>query len=184
MDIGTIIYIALVILYFVFTAFKKKSPPEAEEERYEGETEGKKRPASFEDMLREIRMEQGEIVRDIEETGQKEKPNYDSREGRNENSEMQSQRRLDKKAEYTPEIEVEGRNKYYGGAEGSIKNYERQPLVKLDDQVDLESDERILGEVEDVAGEYPGRSKYASMLKDPDSAKDAVILAEILNRRF
>lgn len=184
MDIGTIIYIVLVILYFVFTAFKKKSPQEEGQERYEGEAEGQKRPASFEDMLREIRMEQGEIVRDMEQSGQKDKSNYDSWEDRDESPVIQNQKTLDKKAEYTPDLKVEGRNKYYDGAEGSLKNYERQPLVKLDDQVDLESEERILGEVEDVAGEYAGRSKYASMLKNPETAKDAVILAEILNRRY
>jgi len=184
-DIGTIVYIVLVLLYFVFTAFKKKNAPEQPDERYEGEEAGEKRPASFEDMLREIRMEQNERVKDIEESGQKDIPNYDSRSGRDESAETQRDNWNQRQAPAPqPEPEEAPRNKYYDGAEGSLKNYERRPLVKLDDQVDLESDEKILGEVEDVGEEFVTNNKYGSMLKNPNSVKDAVVLAEILNRKY
>ena len=57
-------------------------------------------------------------------------------------------------------------------------------MVKLDDQVDIDSNEKILGEVEDVAEEYKGKSKYRDMLKNPESIKDAIVLTEILNRKY
>jgi len=184
-DIGTIVYIVLVLLYFVFTAFKKKNAPEQPEERYEGEEAGERRPASFEDMLREIRKEQNERVKDIEESGQPEVANYDSRAGRDDSAETQRDQWNQKKAAAKPiEPTVAPINKYYDGAEGSIKEYERRPLVKLDDQVDIDSDVKILGEVEDVGEEFVTKNKYGTMLKSPGSVKDAVILAEILNRRY
>jgi hypothetical protein len=184
-DIGTIVYIVLVLLYFVFTAFKKKNAPEQPEERYEGEEAGERRPASFEDMLREIRMEQNERVKDIEESGQAEVPNYDSRDGRDESAETQRDNWNKKQtAARKAEPIVVPQNKYYDGGEGSLKNHERRPLVKLDDQVDIDLDEKILGEVEDVGEEFVTNNRYGSMLKNPGSVKDAVILAEILNRKY
>jgi len=183
LDIGTVVYIILVLLYFVFTAFKKKNAPEQTDERYEGEEAGEKRPASFEDMLRDIRREQNERVKDIENAGQGEVSDYDYRESRVEPEDKYDSWE-EKPVPRQPEPEIETRNKYYQGGEGSLKNYERQPLVKLDDQVDLESDEKILGEVEDVAEEYGGKNKYAGLLKNPATVKDAVVLTEIFNRKY
>jgi len=183
-DIGTVVYIILVLLYFVFTAFKKKNAPEQTDERYEGEEAGERRPASFEDMLRDIRRDQNERVKDIEQAGQGEVSDYDYREKREEVEERTYNSWEEKPAPAKPEPVKESRNKYYEGGEGSLKNYERQPLVKLDDQVDLESDEKILGEVEDVAEEYRGKSKYGNLLKNPETVKDAIILSEILNRKY
>ncbi|HSJ67295.1 MAG TPA: hypothetical protein VK921_06460 [Anditalea sp.] len=181
-DIGTVVYIILVILYFVFTAFKKKNAPDQPDERYEGQEAGEKRPASFEDMLRDIRREQNERVKDIEQAGQGEVSDYEYDEHR-EIVEENAYESWDKKSTPSEPI-IETRNKYYDGAEGSLKNYDRKPLVKLDDQVDLASDEKILGEVEDVAEEYKGNTRYGKLLKNPESVRDAVILTEILNRKY
>jgi hypothetical protein len=183
-DISTIVYIILVLLYFVFTAFKKKSPPEEQDERYEGQEAGERRPASFEDMLRDIRREQNERVKDIEEAGQGDLSDYEYREQREEESVSSYDTWEQKPAPRQPEPAPRPRNKYYEGGEGSLKNYERKPLVKLDDQVDIDSNEKILGEVEDVAEEYKGKSKYRDMLKNPESIKDAIVLTEILNRKY
>lgn len=184
MDIGTIVYIILVLLYFVFTAFRKKNAPEQTDERYEGEEAGERRPASFEDMLRDIRREQNDRVKDIEQAGQGDVADYEYRERREEVEESTYDSWEQKPVPRKPEPIIEPKNKYYDGGEGSLKNYERKPLVKLDDQVDLESDEKILGEVEDVAEEYKGKTKYGSLLKNPESVKDAIILSEILNRKY
>ena len=59
----------------------------------------------------------------------------------------------------------------------------KQPLVKLDDQVDLSDNKKILGEVVDVAGEYTVGNKYAKILKNPETLKDAVVLTEVFNRK-
>ncbi|KEO75885.1 hypothetical protein [Anditalea andensis] len=183
MDIGTIVYIVLVIIYFIFTAFKKKNAPE-QEERYEGEEAGEKRPASFEDMLRDIRREQHERERDIEHAGQGDVADHKYQDRKEDTFETNYEPWEEKPAYKQPEPARSVPNKYYDDAEGSLKNYDRKPLVKLDDQIDLDSDEKILGEVEDVAEEYGGKNKYGHLLKSPESVRDAVILTEILNRKY
>jgi hypothetical protein len=180
MDAGTLIYIALVILYFLFTAFKKKDKP-VEDERFEGEEQGQQRPASFEDMLREIRRDQEDRIKDVEESGQGdvlEKPKsyqdtfYEER----------TEARPKPKPKPAPKAQ-KPHKKYYEGGEGSLKSYEKTPLKTLDEQVDIYSDEKILGEVEDVAEEKVGSNRFAELLKNSDTVKDAVVLSEILNRR-
>ena len=77
------------------------------------------------------------------------------------------------------EKEILPKEKTHTSAYRSIK----QPLVKLDDQVDLDDNKKILGEVVDVAGEYTVGNKYAKILKNPETLKDAVVLTEVFNRK-
>ncbi|SHN12917.1 hypothetical protein SAMN04488057_107128 [Cyclobacterium lianum] len=166
MDSGTIFYLIAIIIYFIYTTFARKKEPEMDNEA-EVPEQAPKRGPSFEELLREIRNEQSERERDL----QQDEPEV--------------------LAEETPE--VSGRTSPGPSEERPVKTEEtsyrdpyrniKQPLVKLDDQVDLEDDRKILGEVVDVAEEYSGRSKYARMLKNSESARDAVILTEIFNRR-
>ncbi|NHE59545.1 hypothetical protein [Cyclobacterium plantarum] len=164
MDSGTIFYIIAIIIYFIYTSFAKKKTPEMENDPETTEKAPKKGP-SFEELLREIRNDQSERERDLEYDGEKEvtepTPEFSRKPAKPEHAKI-------------PEIEGSYKDPYR-----DIK----QPLVKLDDQVDLEDDKKILGEVVDVAEEYSGRSKYARILKNTDSARDAVILTEIFNRR-
>jgi len=183
MDAGTIIYIVLVILYFLFTAFKKKDKP-AEDERFEGDEAGQQRPASFEDMLREIRQEQEGRRRDVEGSGQGDVlEQAPTRQHWEEEEEYVPEHKTKPKPAPAPAPAKNKHQRYYEGSEGSLKSYEKQPLKTLDEQVDIYSDEKILGEVEDVAEENVKENKYAKMLRDPQSVKDAVVLSEILNRK-
>ncbi|WP_143960866.1 hypothetical protein [Litoribacter populi] len=182
MDAGTLIYIALVILYFLFTAFRKKDKPQ-EDERFEGEQEGERRPASFEDMLKEIRREQQERTRDFEDSGQgevlEEVDTYEEH--------QYSEPKPEPKPKPKPKPQSEPTNpyrKYYEGGEGSLKNTEKAPLKTLDEQVDISIDDKIIGEVEDVAEVQSAVNPYAKLLKNPSTVKDAVILTEILNRKY
>ncbi|MBD3628971.1 hypothetical protein [Cyclobacterium sp.] len=164
MDSGTIFYIIAIIIYFIYTSFAKKKTPEMENDPETTDKVPKKGP-SFEELLREIRNEQSERERDLE---------YDGEEVVTESEPEFSRKPVKPEPATIPEIEGSYKDPYR-----DIK----QPLVKLDDQVDLEDDKKILGEVVDVAEEYSGRSKYARILKNTDSARDAVILTEIFNRR-
>ncbi|SEJ73477.1 hypothetical protein SAMN05192553_11049 [Cyclobacterium xiamenense] len=167
MDSGTIFYIIAIVIYFIYTSFIQKKPgsPEANPEKPEGPPQKK---TSFEDLLREIRNEQGQRERDLEGTSEPEPVNTASSA-----TEVAEQRETTYVAQQQE-------------AEGAYKNPYRdikQPLVKLDDQVDLKDGKKILGEVVDVAEEFPGTSKYARLLKNTSSARDAVILTEIFNRK-
>ncbi|MBT0810476.1 hypothetical protein KIH41_04195 [Litoribacter ruber] len=182
MDAGTLIYIVLVIIYFLFTAFKKKNKPQEGEERFEGEEEGERRPASFEDMLREIRREQEQRTREVENREQPEEEDLYE-----EAAYSQPTPAPKPKPKPQPKAQNEPANpykKYYEGGEGSLKNVEKEPLVTLDEQVDISSDEKIIGEVEDVAEEKSAVNPYAKLLKNPETVKDAVVLSEILNRKY
>ena len=167
MDSGTIFYIIAIIIYFIYTSFiqKKQGSPEVNPEESDGPPQKK---TSFEDLLREIRNEQGQRERDLADTSEQEP--------------VKSTSSASEVAEQSEAKSIEQQQ----GAEGAYKNPYRdikQPLVKLDDQVDLENSEKILGEVVDVAEEFPGTSKYARLLKNTSSARDAVILTEIFNRK-
>ncbi|MEX2513814.1 MAG: hypothetical protein WD398_12995 [Cyclobacteriaceae bacterium] len=169
MDSGTIFYIIAILAYFIYTTFIQKkadktSIPTDDESGNETGHSPPKRGVSFDEMLREIRNEQLERESDL-------KPAGDSIE-----KEVSEQVEVPYQEEFSEPVEYEE----------NYKNPYRelnQPLVKLDDQVDINDNKQLLGSVEDVAEEYQGRSKYAAMLKNPEHVKDAVILSEILNRR-
>ncbi|WP_205602099.1 hypothetical protein [Cyclobacterium jeungdonense] len=164
MDSGTIFYIIAIIVYFVYTSFiqKKAEKPSTGQEDSEGKAPQK--GPSFDDLLREIRNEQGQRERDMDASPEPQEVEF---------SEKTTSKKAEA-AEYRADNQEAYKNPYQ-----DIK----QPLVKLDDQVDIADDKKLLGEVEDVADENPGTSKYARMLKNPASARDAVILTEIFNRR-
>jgi hypothetical protein len=167
MDSGTVFYIIAIIIYFIYTSFIQKKPENKEVDPEESDRPPQKK-TSFEDLLREIRNEQGQRERDLEGTA---KPTaVESVPTRTEVEERNESKRLAEQQE----------------AEGAYKNpYKdiKQPLVKLDDQVDITDSKRILGEVVDVADEFSGASKYARLLKNTSSARDAIILTEIFNRK-
>ncbi|WP_162343636.1 hypothetical protein [Cyclobacterium salsum] len=171
MDSGTIFYIIAIIIYFIYTSFIQKKAEKPTSDQEESDAKPPQKGPSFDDLLREIRNEQGQRERDMDASGEPEEVTY---------------------AEKTTAEEVEAAEYRTENQENYKKNQEayknpyqdlKQPLVKLDDQVDLADDKKLLGEVEDVAAENPGNSKYARLLKNPASARDAVILTEIFNRR-
>jgi hypothetical protein len=167
MDSSTVFYIIAVIIYFIYTSFANRksdnSNPEMEEQ--EGSPS---QGTSFEDLLRDIRdrQNQDKSAENEEEVLQDEKPDSTTLLSK-------TQRKLDDQESNSAD-EVEVKNTYR-----DIK----QPLIKLDDQVDLSDGRKILGDVVDVAGEHPGGNKYARFLKNPETKKDAIVLTEIFNRK-
>ncbi|MEX2594282.1 MAG: hypothetical protein WD426_16035 [Anditalea sp.] len=171
LDSSTLVYIVAIIIYFLYTTFFRKKEPQvgSEEEADQPETEPRK-TVSFEDLLKDIRNEQKERERELEVGGQEETENDTP--------------------EPLPNVTFDEPEKYqkpqytsYGESQGSIRKYETQPLVKLDDQVDLEADEKILREVEDVAEDYSQSNKYAALLKNPNTVREAIVVSEILQRK-
>jgi len=166
MDSSTVFYIIAVIIYFIYTSFAKRKPDNVNPEMEEQDGSPAQGP-SFEDLLRDIRKGQNQDrSAENQEELEEQKPDITP-------PPLKTQRKLAEQESF-PTDEVEVRNTYR-----DIK----QPLVKLDDQVDLSDGRKLLGDVVDVAGEYYGRNKYARLLKNPETKKDAVVLTEIFNRK-
>src|SRR5690606_10545739 len=149
-----------------------------EQEPVEGNpnpSDGPKKPISFEDLLNEIRHEQGEprqeaeSVEDVWDDG-----HYDE-------DDNQEEAEVLKEASY--EKPYAERARYYEGSWESKNRYESQPLVKLDDQVDLDSTETLLGEVEEGDDFDKGNNRFGRLLKNPETLRDAVVVSEILTRK-
>ncbi|MDO6437238.1 hypothetical protein Q4534_07475 [Cyclobacterium sp. 1_MG-2023] len=144
-----------------------KKKPEEEYAEKEGNEQTPNQGPSFEELLREIRKDQTETV-----------PEENRDEWTKEVSDHDYSEDIRDEQATEEEVFIPG-EKTHTSAYRSIK----QPLVKLDDQVDLEDNKKILGEVVDVAGEYTVGNKYAKILKNPETLKDAVILTEVFNRK-
>lgn len=167
MDASNLIYIVAIIIYFIYTALQQKKSMPGDQDRQDlppqENTNPPRKKKTFEDLLREIRNDQAERERDIVISG--EKPKIE-------------ERRVE--ADVPDEVYEEGSG--YNNPYGDYAK--KQPLVKLDDQVDIYDNRKILGEVEAISDEdkhYVNR--YAKLLKSPRTVKDAVVVAEILNRK-
>ncbi|WP_186756859.1 hypothetical protein [Echinicola salinicaeni] len=173
MDNGTWIYIIISIIFFIVNALTKKKKGEGQEvdEMGEGamdEQPGNK-PLSFEELLREIRQGQQKEA-DVEE--------------REEEVVQKTEDTDYPKVEAAPEpVRRQPEIKYYEGTYQADHVEKGKALVKLDDQVEIDSDKKILKEVEDVAEEGASYNRYRRMLKDPQSLKDAIVVSEILKRK-
>lgn len=178
MDNGTLIYIILTILFFLINALTKKKKENGQEvedvEDLPTDEQMKREPASFEELLKEIRQEQQQREEDFEMTGQQE---VRQKAEAVREAEQRREEELREREQRQPEI------KYYEGTYQSDHEAKGQKLVKLDDQVDIDAEKQILKEVEDVAMERGGQNRYRRLLKNPETLKDAVVVAEILNRR-
>lgn len=176
-DASTLVYIVAVIVYFLYSTFFSKKEPGQAERKAEHPEDQPRKAVSFDDLLKEIRREQGERERDLEGETVVEDDYVEEEEAYvAEPVAMPKKYFTYEDPEQFPSPESSYQKAY--------KNYEKQPLVKLDDQVDLYSDEKILGEVEDISGYTKGKNKYADILKNPETVKDAIVVSEILRPKY
>ena len=176
-DASTLVYIVAVVVYFLYsTFFGKKEPGQAEPTPEQPEAQPRK-TVSFDDLLKEIRREQWERERDLEGKTIVEDDYVEEEEA------YVAEPAAAPKKYFTyedPEQFPSADTKY----QANYKNFEKGPLVKLDDQIDLNADEKILGEVEDVSGYTKGKNRYAEILKNPETLKDAMVVSEILRPKY
>lgn len=174
-DASTLVYIVAVVVYFIYSNFfNKKQPGQAEDAA--GQSEEPQKTVSFDDLLKEIRREQGERERDLEGPITAEEAYVEEEDYVTETAASPKKYFTYEDPEQFPSPE--------GNYQSTYKNYEKQPLVKLDDQVDLNSDKKILGEVEDISGYTAGKNKYADILKNPETVRDAIVVSEILRPKY
>jgi hypothetical protein len=179
-DAGNIIYIIAIIIYFIYTAVKKGQKPQdldgQDDQPSEGQSERK--PVSFEDLLKEIRGGQQQREKDLPQTGQGTAA---------QNRPVAQQEPVSRQFEPQRDI-MRGdrpRSKAYGDYEGTGAEIVKPKLKTLDEQVSLTASiSGIKSNLKpDTIKTAKTKSRYAEMLSNPESIKDAVILSEILNRK-
>ena len=180
MDAGNIIYIIAIIIYFIYTAVKKGQKPQDLDGQDEIPSDGRqeRRPASFEDLLKEIRSGQQQREKELPQTGQ--------------GKVVQSKPVIQQEPvsrQFEPQRDImrgdRPRSKAYGDYEGTGAEIVKPKLQTLDEQVSLTAS--VEGIKSSISPERikttKTKSRYAEMLSTPATIKDAVILSEILNRK-
>lgn len=176
-DASTLVYIVAVVVYFLYsTFFGKKESGQAEQTPEQPEAQPRK-TVSFDDLLKEIRREQGERERDLEGKTIVEDDYVEEEEAYVAEPAAAPKKYFNYE---DPEQFPSADTKY----QANYKNFEKGPLIKLDDQIDLNADQKILGEVEDVSGNAKGKNRYAEILKNPETLKDAMVVSEILRPKY
>lgn len=176
MDAGNLVYLAAVIIYFIYTAIKKnKNGEELEEPGQPTMSEPKKKPVSFEELLKEIRQGQEQREREINQPT----PSRTPEQMRGE----KGGRPLEQPKQKAPKP-AKKTNKYQT-YEGVVEERTAPERVKLADQERLSSHisgikSTILQEKEQVEVH---ENRYKQLLLNPKTAKDAIILSEVLARK-
>lgn len=178
MDAGNLIYIAAVIIYFIYTALKKnKNQDEINEPSHRtGQPEQKRKPVSFEELLKEIRQGQDQREREIHPPlPQKTTETY---------SHKKDNRPLERKA--TTSDRSQNKSKKYERYEGVIEPRNAPERTKLADQDRLSSSISGLKSepTHDESRSVRAEHRIGRLLRDPKTVKDAVILSEVLNRKY
>ena len=177
-DLELYIYIALGVIYFLSRAFRKKkqvAPPQNKRKADSGEDYAgapqKEKTVTFEDLLREF-------------TGQKEEPEYDYVEEAEE-----PDRSYDEESYYREE--EQNAEEYTATEEVEYKSYDEvynvsKDLKTLDEQVDLKLAEKKRFDkykIEEGVNIHTAK-RFRELLQNKDSIKDAIILKEILDRKY
>jgi hypothetical protein len=179
-DAGNIIYIIAIIIYFIYTAVKKGQKPQDIEgqDNSPADSQQERKPVSFEDLLKEIRGGQQQREKDLPQTGQ----------GTVVQSKSVTQQEPVSR-QFEPQRDImrgdRPRSKAYGDYEGTGAEIVKPKLKTLDEQVSLTASiSGIKSNLKpDTIKTAKTKSRYAEMLSNPESIKDAVILSEILNRK-
>lgn len=162
MDLGNLVYIVAVIAYFIYQATKKKKQEIPDLTEVENEKKSSQ-PTTFEDLMREIREAQAPKKPSrpiaVEKPPVKEIPS-------------RVERSVPKKWYEQEDDEIS----YYDGAFEKSKSLAAKP-VSVPQLNFSDPTKKVYSKRES------NENRYAKLLKDPQSIKDAVIISEILNRK-
>jgi len=181
-DYKILIYIVLSILYFLFKGRGKKKKPvtrrKAQPQQAEQDSSGKKKPKSFEELLAEL---SGENREEEERTSQS------SGEGEI-LSESEEIKPLSEQVDERP-IHQEVSQEEYENADETLKElYKKgERLKSIDELVDIEkvsAKSDRFREFERENEENVFAKEIREGLSNPDSAKKAIVYAEIFNRKY
>lgn len=182
MDLGNIVYIVAVLAYFIYQATKgKKKNQGADPEEMSDAPEQK--PVSFEDLMREIR--DAQKPKQVAPAQPKMQP---------------APVNQPKEVIYERAGDGASRPEWRADPAPAVKRFPTRKMEEDDDEIqhyegafertksELTKTSKGIPEIpslKEVAEEtsYTSRSRYARMLKNPQSIRDAVVLKEILDRK-
>lgn len=183
-DIQFWLYILFALIYFVARALKKKAQPDASKSDENTQTPRRHRQKTFEELLQEF-TEGRETVR--EDVREEEEAVEDFREARRIRPTDDVRRRVEKEVS-TETLFEEGTTRSFSDEESrkvyeaSIRRAEGATLeFKRDEDFRSGMKSRFQHEEED---DESLASDIKAMLRDPEDVKKAVILGEILNRKY
>ncbi len=166
------VYLAFAAIYLISRAMKKKKPenkPHSPLQTAEEESPRRTAPASFEDLLKEFTEEH-------EKQETVERPEIPPTEEVIPAHNVQQ--------EVPEEIRREGRQRHFADAE-SRAIYERSVQEAEGADISYERDEHFkMKRLEPEETKNEVASELKNMLRSPSDARKAVVLAEILNRRY
>lgn len=173
-DLGNIIYIAAVIIYFIYSAIKKGK--ENQELPSEGESQTPRRTVTFEDLLKEIR------------DGQRPQETYRPKTV----EEIPAPPKREHKPvaetvfEEKKQVQKPKKAKAYEAYQGTFSDFELSRMKAMEQP--MSNYIPLAGIKSDLAYEETEKerkaNRYRDLLKNPTGIKDAVVLSEILNRRY
>ncbi|ADR20085.1 hypothetical protein MATR_23050 [Marivirga tractuosa] len=178
-DYKILIYIVLSILYFLFKGRGKKKKPvtrkKADSQQAEQSSNQKKRPKSFEELLAEL---SGENLEKEEET-------QSGDEILRESEEIKS---LSEQVDERPMHQQVSQEDYENADETLKELYKKgEKLKSIDELVNIDkvsTQSNRFKEFEDQSNENQFAQEIREGLSDPESAKKAIVYAEILNRKY
>lgn len=175
MDLGNIVYIVAVLAYFIYQATrgkKKDQAPVGDEDRVDEPTH---QPTSFEDVLREIRNSQKPKQETVDKPKQVTVERPRTAPSVDEKPDWRPDPVFKKRFPAKPIVEADEEISYY---EGAFENVESELSQTSKGVPEIPS----LKETVDL---YTRRKhRYAAMLKNPQSIRDAVVLKEILDKKY
>lgn len=175
MDLGNIIYIVAVLAYFIYQATRGKKQNQAPADKSEPYNEPTHQPTSFEDVLREIRNSQKPKQETVEKPKQvtverpRTAPSVDER------PEWRPDPVIRKRFPAKPIVESDEEISYYEGAFENVKSALSRTSKGVPEIPSLK-------ETADISTRR--KHRYEAMLKNPESIRDAVVLKEILDKKF
>ncbi len=167
-DIQFWLYLAFGAIYFLTRMFKKKNQPESRDGGNEP-SENKPKPVSFEDLLKEFTQEKTQSFADPEPKVIQTEPEEEQWVEKN-----------------RPKVFEEGKTRRFSDDE-SRRIYEES--IKRAEGADLvferaDNFKSNIQRAEDQEEENTIADDIKDMLSDQDQAKRAIILSEILNRKY
>lgn len=183
-NIQVILYVVFLIGYFIYKmlAGKKKPITRQDTDQYDQMPKGESNyprnyqdedeydptqgPKSFEEILEELAGGGRERkIREVKEV--------------KEQKQVQVQEKAEEAKEILTNYEQDAREVYRSAIDNAGKH------MTLDERIDIDNLDINIKEVEDLEeSEVASRNEYISMLRNLDDAKKAIVMSEIINRKY
>lgn len=175
-DIQFWLYLAFALIYFITRSFKKKEPkkPAGGSSPRQESSGPERKPVTFEELLKEF-------TEGREAGDEREEVTAESRQKAEEEEWLKKQRETEEE-----EVFEEGRTRRFSDEE-SKRIYEESIRKVAENSPDFKSDEHFrskLVRVEAQEETHTLAEDIRDMLQDQEDVKKAIVMSEILNRKY